>query len=274
MREVRFEMLRPGEIQQEKEKCSVAYLPIGPLEWHGPHLPLGVDPLNAQAVAVRLAQKNGGVTLPTLYWGTERERSPEMLKNIGFNGDEWIVGMDFPANSMKSLYATEDAFAIAVREYLRLLATQDYKLIVIVNGHGATNHIYTLKRLAAEFTETTTSTVYYTMATFFDSSIQDLLGHATKTETSIMAHIHPESVDTSTLPPEGEKMRNIDYGIVDSEAFNGRANEDFTVIHDPRDFDAQTGCKLIEYSVEVISTKIQELLKGEMQRENHKNNWT
>ena len=30
----------------------MAYVPIGPLEWHGPHLPVGVDMLHAHAMAL------------------------------------------------------------------------------------------------------------------------------------------------------------------------------------------------------------------------------
>ena len=261
MRTVKYEMLRPGEIQSELKRCSVVYLPIGPLEWHGPHLPLGMDPLNAQAVATKLAEKNGGVTLPTFYWGTERERSPQMLKNIGFEGDEWIVGMDFPANNMKSLYANEDAFGCAVREYLNLLVEQGYKLIVIVNGHGGENHIRSLERLAAEFTATTPSVVYYTISTFLDTGVQDF-GHATKMETAIMGYIHPECVDISTLPPREQPLRNVDYAIVDHESFVGTPNEDYTVINDPRDYDPEVGKRIVEHSVNIISEKIQNLLKS------------
>lgn len=43
MRPVYFELLRPDEITAERAHCLEAYQPIGPLEWHGPHLPLGTD---------------------------------------------------------------------------------------------------------------------------------------------------------------------------------------------------------------------------------------
>ena len=64
-----------------------------------------------------------------------------------------------PKNSMPSLYASEDVFGVTVREYLRLLVIQGYKLIVIVNGHGGENHIRVLERLAKEFTATTDARV-------------------------------------------------------------------------------------------------------------------
>src|SRR5215213_9580189 len=139
MRTVRFELLRPAEIIAERERFPVVFQPLGPLEWHGPALPYGTDPLHAEDVARRTAEAIGGVVMPTLYWGSERERNPQTLQQLGFKGDEWIVGMDFPANSMKSLYSMEDVFALVMRARIELLIAQGYKLIALVNGHGAAN---------------------------------------------------------------------------------------------------------------------------------------
>ena len=66
-----------------------------------------------------------------------------------------MLGMDVPKNSMKSFYAREDMFAVIVREHLRLLVQQGYRLIVIVNGHGAWGQTSTLERLAVEFSNET-----------------------------------------------------------------------------------------------------------------------
>ncbi len=181
-REVRLEWLRPDEINAERERCPLVYLPIGPLEWHGPHLPFGTDPLQATHTALSLAEKIGGVVHPTLYIGTERKRSNETLRDLGFKGDEWIVGMDFPANTERSYYYVEDAFAMMVRFTLEQLTTRGYRLVVIVNGHGATNQIQQLQRLAAEFTQRGPCKVLYTFD--LDAEFDDDAGHATITETS------------------------------------------------------------------------------------------
>jgi creatinine amidohydrolase len=74
MRTVHYELLRPGEILAAREQCPLAYVPVSPLEWHAPHLPIGTDALHAGAIAEQLALRTGGVVLPTFYWGTERER--------------------------------------------------------------------------------------------------------------------------------------------------------------------------------------------------------
>ena len=74
MRTVQLERLRPGEILAERTRCPIVYLPLGPLEWHGPAMPFGTDPLMAQELARRAAPRTGGVVMPTLFLGTERER--------------------------------------------------------------------------------------------------------------------------------------------------------------------------------------------------------
>nr|MDD6335171.1 creatininase family protein [bacterium] len=255
LRTVHFEHLRPGELVEEKKRFPVVYLPIGPLEWHGPHLALGMDPLNAAAISERVAQRVGGVVLPTFYWGTERERSPEMLEHIGFDRDDWVVGMDFPKNSMKSLYINEDAFGVAVREYLRVLVEQEYKLIVIINGHGGENHIRTLERLAAEFTATTPAKVMYTITTFLPEGEQDF-GHATRVETSILTALHPECVDLGTLPEKGTVLHNQDFAIVDDLTFRGFPTPEYTVRDDPREASRELGEKTLAFSVDTISKMV------------------
>ena len=78
--EVRYEYLRPRRIVAAREACAIAYLPLGTLEWHGPHNPVGVDGLKAHALAVRCAQAGGGLVFPTVYYGESRE---EGLMEVG-----------------------------------------------------------------------------------------------------------------------------------------------------------------------------------------------
>ena len=40
MRKVLYEELLPEELVQRIQEMPVAYLPLGTLEWHGPHMPL------------------------------------------------------------------------------------------------------------------------------------------------------------------------------------------------------------------------------------------
>lgn len=263
MRSVRFEYLRPGEILREQERCSIVYLPVGPLEWHGPAMPYGTDPMAAWAVACRAAEISGGVVLPPLFLGTERERSRKLLTDAGFeNPDIYVKGMDVPNNTMDSFYTPEEIFGVAVREYLRLLTKQGYRLIVIVNGHGATGQIDTLNRLAVEFSNETDSRVLSVMGiASYDPSDEDR-GHATRLETSIQMALHPDNVDLSQLPPKPEKLKSTDWGIMDGYTFEGNPPSDRCIVFDPRDATAEMGEKYLQASAEYVAKQAMKAYGG------------
>src|SRR5688500_7940405 len=117
-RRLQFAHARPEEVIAARTQSGILWLPVGPLEWHGPHLPFGVDPLNAEAAALACAQKMGGLVLPTLFCGTERERPIKMLTDLGLDAGAHIVGMDFPAHSLPSGYFPEEEFALQVRGWI------------------------------------------------------------------------------------------------------------------------------------------------------------
>lgn len=261
MRKVRFELMRPEEIIRERKCCPVAYLVFGPLEWHGPHLPLGTDPLIAYEIALRTAQKTGGVVLPPLFWGTERERDPQTLKNLGFQGEEWIVGMDFPENSMKSMYLPEEFLALAARIMMEKLVEQGYRIIVIVNGHGATNQISTLERIATEFTHQKKVEVMCVFVSLPDEKDRADFGHATATETSRMMAICPDAVDLTQLPPKGEPLKYREWAIVDGNTFLGKPAPNFEVQDDPRILSSSAkGEESLGTAVKKIAQKVKEEL--------------
>jgi creatinine amidohydrolase len=261
-REVRLEWLRPDEINAERERCPLVYLPIGPLEWHGLHLPFGADPLQATHTALSLAEKIGGVVHPTLYIGTERERSSETLRDLGFKGNEWIVGMDFPANTERSYYYVEDAFAMMVRFTLEQLTTRGYRLVVIVNGHGATNQIQQLQRLAAEFTQRGPCKVVYTFD--LDAKFDEDAGHATITETSAILALASERVNLSSLPSKDIPLKNVDHAIVDAPTFSGQPTPNRTVRPqaDPRFASSEQGVQHFALTIESLSKFILNELKS------------
>ncbi|MGH3267001.1 MAG: creatininase family protein, partial [Trebonia sp.] len=65
--EVRYERLRPAEMRAAAAHLNLAYVPMGPLEFHGEHLPFGVDAFEAHGLCVRAAEAGGGVVLPPAY---------------------------------------------------------------------------------------------------------------------------------------------------------------------------------------------------------------
>lgn len=261
MRARQIHYLRPQEILVEMRRYPVVYWPLGLIEWHGPHLPLGVDAINAEAVALRAAEVGGGLVMPPTYFGTERERSPELLDWLGFDGEEWVVGMDFPANSLPSMYVYEDHFALVVRENLRLMAKMGFKVIVAITGHAATNQIDTLERVAAEFNATGQVQVLVVLP--FVANAEGILevGHASRIETSVMLALAPETVQLEELPPLPEPLKNTDWAIVDYPTFLGQPTKERTVSEadDPRRATAESGQEMLARATEQILEKVREV---------------
>jgi creatinine amidohydrolase len=58
------------DYQQRVERdAPTILLPVGALEQHGPHLPLGTDALLSTAVAADAARRVGGLVAPALSYG-------------------------------------------------------------------------------------------------------------------------------------------------------------------------------------------------------------
>jgi creatinine amidohydrolase len=249
---VQAQFLRPDQILAVRRRTSLAFLPLGPLEWHGPHLPLGVDPLRAEMAAVELARVMGGVALPTLYMGTERERAPEMLRRIGFKGDEYVVGMDFPACSLRSLYCSEEMFGLVLRGWLDLIHRfWGFRRIVIVNGHGGENHLAVINRLRLEY-EAAGEVRVATVMPVLGFPHGDC-GHATLEETETLMARYPECTDLCKLPRRGVALRNLRWAIVDGDTFSGRRHTGtVAATEDPRDADVRRGARIFARTLDQL----------------------
>ena len=268
MRDVRLALLRPEEVLAEMARVPLVFLPVGVIEWHGPHLPLGTDMLLATDMAERLARELGGVVHPAVFCGTERERRAAMLRDIGFGGGEWIVGMDFPANAMKSYYYPEETLALLVRDALSQLVEHGYRLIVIVNGHGAENQIGTLRRLAAATTAAGRARALVVLPFPLERDEQGRettsAGHADIYETAVLLALHPESVDLAQLPPPGRPLRNTDWAVMDGATFSGSPTPEHTVREqqDPRRATAEAGRAFLEAVFARVSAEVRAALAG------------
>ena len=261
--QVQFELMRPAEIVEARRRCPVAYLPIGPLEWHGPHLPLGTDGLHAHRVSLEVARRVGGVVFPPYFLGTDTVRppdGPQGLRPLGFRGDERIIGMDFPDNPVKSLYIEEGAFAVIIREIVKRIKLDPYRLVVLVNGHGAPNQVRTLRRLAAEESEPRVRVVYETASAAAVPPLDP--GHAERGETAFIMSTIPNSADVSTLPSTETPLHYRDYGIVNGAAFDARPTPDYTVPRgsDPRYATGEEGTAMLAREIERLSLQVTKFL--------------
>ena len=255
--------LFPGEVAAARERNGLVILPLAPVEWHGPHLAMGCDPLLAHAFARRLARELECPYFPTLFVGTERQRKPEVLEALGFDRDARIEGMDFPNHAVASAYLREEVFALVVRDTLNiLLRKMHFRRVLIVNGHGADNQKDVLNRLCHEFNGATPEeqNVIWAYPGFPRSLLAGGIGHAAAEESSMLESCWPGSVDLSRLPKDG-RLRNVDYGIVDAETFDCAPTADYTLsdAHDPRlHTDAAWGAQQMERAAEEVIADVRQ----------------
>jgi creatinine amidohydrolase/Fe(II)-dependent formamide hydrolase-like protein len=84
-----------GELSRDK---TVFFFPVGPMEDHGPHLPLGLDPLEAQTLCIMAAEKLErdlpgwvGVLMPTVPLGVNSDTTRIAITVRGHVLRDWLV---------------------------------------------------------------------------------------------------------------------------------------------------------------------------------------
>ncbi|RKY58602.1 MAG: hypothetical protein DRP94_05870 [Candidatus Latescibacterota bacterium] len=102
------------EAKDAIERGAPVFLPTGPVEGHGPHVPLGCDYYIATAFSVVMAQKCGGVVLPPLTYNFSGATST-------FRGAV-SVPIDVQVQMLKAI--------------IRALWRQGFKYIFVVSVHG------------------------------------------------------------------------------------------------------------------------------------------
>ena len=113
-----YEELAATDVAKAIEQSGgVCMIPLGILEKHGPHLPLGTDLLDVRQVALRAARQEYAPVFPQYYFGQifEARHQPG---TIAYSADLiWQV----------------------LEETCSELARNGFKKIVLVNGHGGNN---------------------------------------------------------------------------------------------------------------------------------------
>jgi len=204
MKKVRYEEMMPHEVVKAREEKPVAYLPIGGIEWHGEHNPLGLDTVKAHALCMKAAQKGGGLAMPALFWGESRE---SQLLEFDYNVEGKVTDkMHLPKENFAPGYMggvtpeQEHAFYEQLLTHIYYqLKSLGFRVIFVLCGH------YPLKgfavKTANEFMERNPEMKVY--AGIEADPVRDIYpnggDHAGRWETSIMYTLRPELVDVSVL---------------------------------------------------------------------------
>lgn len=280
-KEIRVQYMLPHKLHEELEKLPLIFIPLAPLEWHGLHLAIGTDPINAEHVALEVAKRVGGVVLPTLYMGTERERDPKTLESLGFDKSDYVVGMNFfkAKGLYESFYFSEEIFALVLRAHIELCIDHRYRYIYIISGHGAVNHNNVIERLCIEFNNkdkakgnkvgTVATKVAFGISFPIPKEKAKIGGiaHAGIEETSLMMYYGDKLggdklVDLDQLPSIEEKLDYSTYGIVDGGAFLGNPADAHVIPEnlDPRVHSSKDlGKKIFENTIKDLTNDVRKV---------------
>jgi creatinine amidohydrolase len=187
-RNVLYEELLPGEFEERVKDCPIAYLPLGTLEWHGYHLPLGADGIQARCFFIRLAQRMGGVVLPMLFLGPDERHVV---------GKEAFFGMDvhsFEEGWAQKLagsayWIDNDLFVKVVETILVNLGRAGFK-IVVAHGHGPSTQMLSENRRRLENAAGVQLRHLWRKNETDGSGFQ--VDHAAANETSLILALRPE----------------------------------------------------------------------------------
>ena len=102
------------EFEAFREKSRAVLLPVGSLEEHGPHLPLGTDLFHALELARRVAKEHPVLVAPPLFYGVCRS-TREHPGTVSLSGD-----------TLRAL----------VKDLGREFCRQGFRNLVIISGHA------------------------------------------------------------------------------------------------------------------------------------------
>ncbi len=225
---VRAELMLPWQLRAAMAARPVVYVPLGTIEWHCEHLPVGLDALNAHGICLGAAAKGGGIVLPPLQYGT----------GGGHEAYPWTIMLE----------TDREISAVLEKTFTRL---QDFgcRLAVLFSGHFADAQLTMIDRLATEWNGRGHAMTVLATAV---NRIEGLLippDHAGIFETTLLYALHPHLVQLDRLPPLADAP--LAEGDVWEAGRHDPAHPIWGVVGpDPRRFDWSAAAPLLASSVD------------------------
>lgn len=202
---VMYEELAPKEFLERLEACPVGWLPLGTLEWHSLHNPLGTDMIQGTELFRLAAEKFGGIVFPPLFLGPDRRVTrPDGTDLIGM--DCYYDGREDPPYPAQKLpgscyWVGDDTFRIIIEAIVSNASRQGFRVLMGV-GHGPSTDLFAA--MAGDMKEkygVTLLTPYMGRP-----EVRFIHDHAAKSETSNMMLFRPELVHMDRLSPDPEVL--------------------------------------------------------------------
>lgn len=230
--EHRFELLNPVQIGAAIAKAPILYAPMGTLEWHGTHLPVGTDALKAHALCLLAARRTGGLVLPPFYYGT-----------AGHTG--------YPL----TVLVREEPVTELIRATLETMVTWGVRVAALFSGHYSREQMEMVERIADAWTDRRMKVLGLTDYMLPDPpSVPD---HAALFETSMMRGLEPGLVHLENLPDRDAAPANDP----DGNSWGAHRHDPEHPLYgifgeDPRTCDSHESARLVNRAADWLSKTV------------------
>jgi creatinine amidohydrolase len=223
--------------ERKLRENPLVIVPVGALEAHGPHLPLGSDQIQAEVTAEALAERVDGLVAPTVAYGT----TPSTRK--------------FPGTVALSIAELETH----VEGILQGLCRTGVRRLLVISGHAERGHMAALREAADHAMQRHPTSKIVVLSDY--DFVYELRGkeappsdgHAGFLETSRMMALAPH-----TVGPERP------VGVYRHSPFVPGSPTDAdwpeSVIGDPRSASAEVGARVQGYVLDRLVETVRSLL--------------
>ena len=206
MRKVQWELMFQDELETAFQQTPLVYFTYGLCEPHGPQNALGLDELKAHAIAVRTAEKYGGIVAPADYWHIHEIGGYAIWADaeIGRPPRTWLTAMP-PWQHFKNICY-----------HIRAADALGFHAAILLTGHYGPNW-QDLNELV-NLLQPLVGTRLYSLPEFesnhkgFSGDGSQTGDHAGKVETSLLWALRPECVDVSRIPAEYRRGQQYAMG--------------------------------------------------------------
>ncbi|GAA3411162.1 creatininase family protein [Paenibacillus hodogayensis] len=183
-----FQYENAYDVKERIAEKRVAILPVGAVEAHGPHLPLGTDNVLAERMGAKLAERTDAYLLPTLPYG-----------------QVWSL-RSFPG----SLSVSNESLIMLLSDIGESLYQQGFGVFVMLNGHLGNGTA--LKEAARRLYEKVPELkVYY----FFYPGVKEITARVRESSSAHGAYFHACEIETSYMLYLAEELVDMDKAICD-----------------------------------------------------------
>lgn len=237
---MRMEDLTWPEFDRIRDNVSAVILPVGSVEAHGRHLPLGTDTFAPLEIARRVEEE------------VRRRGSEVLVLPPVWYGHSFVLNV-YPG----TINVRPESLRMYVGDILSELAAEGFRKVVLLNGHGG--NIYPLIEAAEDVAELYPELEVILVNWWLDFreeilSVCSSQGHAGEDETSVMLAIRGELVKMEEARGRKVKKRvRVIRKDIGKEVFPDGVNDD------PSGATAEKG----EAVLKVVSEKIAAIILGE-----------